>query len=113
MVEIIAIIIFFVSLIGEIIIVSRKIPILLTLSENLQQESFTLKIKKINPFQNFSFEIFLEKILRKIRIFSLKVENFTFKLTQKLKERTNEKHLRELDKYWEKIKKEIKRKFPP
>ena len=100
------------------VILFRKIPVLLTLPENLpQKESFISKVKerlkRANSFRNFSYEIFLQKILTKIRILSLKVDHHTFNWIQKLREQSKERNLKRIDDYWEKIKKEIKNKFPP
>jgi len=92
--ELIAQIIFILSLIGIGIIIFRKIPVLITLpSESSYQKEGLIsglkeKIKKINPFQNFSYEIFLQKLLSRIRILTLKTENKTFNWIQKLKEKT-------------------------
>ena len=118
MVELIATIILIYSLFGIGVIVLKKVPILLTLPENLpQKESFISKVKerlkRANSFRNFSYEIFLQKILTKIRILSLKVDHHTFNWIQKLREQSKERNLKRIDDYWEKIKKEIKNKFPP
>jgi len=108
--ELIAQIIFILSLIGMVIIVFWKIPVLVTLSSEFpsQKESLILsfknKIKKINPFQGFSYEVFLQKLLSRIRILTLKTENKTFNLLQKLREQTQKKKL-ENDNYWEEVKK--------
>jgi hypothetical protein len=113
--ELIAQIIFILSLIGVGIIVFRKIPVLVTLSSELPSQkeglilSFKKKIKKINPFQNFSYEVFLQKLLSRIRILTLKTENKTFNLLQKLREQTQKKKL-ENDNYWEELKKSTDKK---
>ena len=110
MVEIIALITLFLSLGGIGIIVWRKIPVLVKLPEVLPEknESFGLKLKKkfqkFNFFKNFSFEIFLQKLISKIRILTLKGDNLTFNWLQKLKERMKKKKL-ENDNYWEELKK--------
>jgi len=114
MVELIAIITLFSSLIGMGVILFRKIPVLLTLPEILpQKESFFSKLKKrlkkLNPFRNFSYEIFLQKILTKIRILSLKTDNKTFNWLQKLREKYQKKKIEKKDNYWEEVKKEIKK----
>jgi len=66
---------------------------------------FKKKVKELNPLKNFSFEIFLQKWLTRIRILSLKVDNLTFNWLKKLREKQKKK----LDDYWEKIKGEIKK----
>lgn len=92
------------------VIVWRKIPVLAVLSEPLLEKSepFSLKLKKkikeFNPFKNFSYELFLQKLISRIRILILKTENLTFNWLQKLKERIKKKKL-EADNYWEELKK--------
>ncbi|MFQ6049662.1 MAG: hypothetical protein ACE5J0_01305 [Candidatus Paceibacterales bacterium] len=108
------------SLLGMGVIVSRKIPVLLELPEIAERpegESLILRLKrridKLNPFKNFSYEIFLQKILTKIRILTLKTDNKTFDWLQKLRKRAHQKKLRENDNYWEEIKKATKSNKKP
>jgi len=112
--EIIAGIIFLGSLTGIGIILFRKIPVLLTLAEikiEKKEESLILKlkreIKELNPFKNFSYEIFLQKVLTQIRILTLKTDTQTFNWLQRLRKKYQKKKI-EKDNYWQKIKKEIK-----
>lgn len=71
----------FLSLVGLVIVVYRKIPQLAQLSNEeisiLQKKrSFKDKLREINYKQHWlNFIIRLEKILRRIRIFFLKIEN--------------------------------------
>ena len=117
MTELIAIIILVFSLLGMGVIILRKIPILVTLPEVVpkkKKESLISRlkkeIKKINPFRNFSYEIFLQKILSKIKILSLKSENKTSGWLQKLREKSQRKKSKGNDNYWEEIKKSTKNK---
>lgn len=127
MIEIIATIILICSLLGIGLIVRRKIPLLIELSEDLteEDESFSSKLRQkteeLSPLKNFSYEIFLQKFISKIRILSLKTDKQTFNWLQKLREKSkkktfssrsvnwqNQETTREkLDKdnYWEEIKK--------
>ena len=114
--ELVAIIILFGSFLGMGAIISRKIPVLMELPEIPARDSWkdTLsklkeKIKILNPFKSFSYEIFLQKLLSKIRILSLKTDNKTFNWLQKLRERTQKKKAEENDNYWEEIKKTTKK----
>ena len=97
MIEIIAIIILICSLLGTGAIILKKIPFLIELPEALpeENESFGLKLKKkikeFSPFKNFSYEIFLQKFISKIRILTLKTDNQTFSWLQKLRERSKRK----------------------
>lgn len=109
MAELIAIIILISSFSGMVFIVFRKIPILLTLPETLPKHESLIfklknKLKRLNPFKNFSFEIFLQKIISRIRILSLKIDNYTFNLLKELREKSQNK-LKKRDNYWEEIKK--------
>ncbi len=117
MVELIAIIILGSSLIGIGATVFRKIPILLNLPETTtieRKESLILRLKSrignISIFRNFSYELFLQKILTKIRILILRTENMTFLWLQKLRENNKKRTLERTDKYWEKLKKAIVQK---
>jgi hypothetical protein len=114
MAEIIAIIVLAGSLVGLGVIVFRKIPILLTLpAAESREEGLILKLKRkmkeLNPFKKFSYEILLQKVLYKIRILTLKADTKTWSWLQKLREKTRKKKL-ENDNYWEEIKKSIKKK---
>lgn len=112
--ELIATIILIGSIFGMGVILFRKIPLLLTLPEVAKEkESLVLKLKRkfkeLNPFKNFSSEIFLQKVLTKIRILALKTDTKTFNWLQKLRE-GYQKKIEERDNYWGKIKMAIKEK---
>ncbi len=108
--EFLAQIVLIFSLAGIIIIIFRKIPALVALPEVLSQKKTPIslrmreKIRQFNPFKNFSSDLFLQKLLSKIRILTLKTENKTFSWLQKLREKTQKKKLE--DNYWEEIKKD-------
>ncbi|UZE92893.1 MAG: hypothetical protein ACKKMV_03730 [Candidatus Nealsonbacteria bacterium] len=107
-------IILFGSSIGLGIIIVRKIPVLSTLPETaVKKESLTPilieKIRKLNPFKNFSYEKSLQEILTKVRILSLKTDKKTSNWLKKLRENSQRKKIREDDNYWDEIKKATKR----
>lgn len=115
--ELIAKIILVFSLIGIGVIIFRKIPVLVKLPETPIEFDIKAKILKIKEkiknwkyFPKFSFEIYLQKILSKIRILTLKIENKTDNLLQKLREKTKKKKIAKNDNYWEEIKKSTKNK---
>ena len=115
--ELIAGIILFGSLLGMGVIILRKIPVLVNLPEVLPQiekEKLFLrlktKIKEIPGFKSFSYEIFLQKLLSRIRILSLKSENKTGSWLQRLREKSKKNKFQENDNYWEEIKKSTKNK---
>jgi len=109
--EIIALIFFTGSLFGLGGIVLRKIPVLIDLPDTLpkEKEKLSLRLKRFcsekNPLKNFCYEIFLQKILAKIRIFTLKIENLTLAWHQELKKRYQKKNGERKDGYWEEVKK--------
>ncbi|MCK5044774.1 hypothetical protein KAR26_03540 [Candidatus Parcubacteria bacterium] len=116
MIELIAIIILICSL-GILTALSIwKIPVLAQLSfdgDICDQDIFTRaksKVKELVPSKSFNHKNFLQKILLHVRILSLKTENKTNNLIQRLsqQDRINGK-----DNYWEELKKtskSIKRK---
>lgn len=121
MMELIATIILILSLIGIGIILLRKIPVLVELPEKTEETSrenlwlkLKEKIKNIPTFKSFSFEIFLQKILSKVRVLTLKIENKMAFWLQKLRERSQKKKTEENDNYWQELKKstnqEVKKK---
>jgi hypothetical protein len=115
--ELVAVIILFGSLSGMGVIVFRKIPALVGLPEipaaEINWGGIFLKIKEkieiLNPFKSFSREVFLQKILSRIRILSLKSENKTGSWLQKLREKSQKNKFQENDNYWEEIKKSTKK----
>ena len=117
--ELIATIILFGSLLGMVVILFRKIPVLVELPEVSPRKKRQKvpgffqkgieKIKKIGPFKSFSFEIFLQKLLSKIRILTLKTDNKTSNWLQKLREKSKKE--KENDDYWQKLKKSTKNKL--
>jgi len=112
MIELIAIIIFFTSLVAMAMIVFRKIPLLLELPETAPSQfnwkELLTKIKNLLPFRNFSFEIFLQRVLSKIRILTLRTDNKTSSWLQQLREKSQKKKFGENDNYWKKVKKSTK-----
>lgn len=115
--ELIAGIILFGSLLGMGAIILRKIPVLVGLPEVIKKpsgESFwpklKRKIKNTPGLKSFSYEIFLQKLLSRIRILTLKTDNKTSSWLQKLREKSKKNKFQENDNYWEEIKKSTKNK---
>ena len=114
--EIIPIIILLVSLFAVLTIIFRKIPILAELpeiSEGHVKEAPWFKIKNrirvFRIFHSFSFETFLQKILSKIRILTLRTDNKTSNLLQKLREKAQQKNLGD-ENYWQGLKDSAKKR---
>ena len=111
--EIIAEIILLFSLLGIGIIILRKIPFLAELpgvpASRIHWKNISLNLKErvkvFNPFRYFSYEMFLQKILSKVRILTLKTENKTSSWLQGLREKAKKKKNLEKDNYWEELKK--------
>jgi len=116
MVELISFIIFLFSLIGILVIAYRKVPRLVKLPEasgtSFNWQRFLIRtsgqIKRVPPFKEFSFELFLQKMLSKFRVLTLKTDNQTSSLLQKLRERSQKKKFDDGDDYWKEIKRKIK-----
>ncbi len=114
--ELVAQIILVFSLLGIGAILFRKIPVLAELPEITpkREEKLSAKAKKkiqeFNPFKSFSSEIFLQKLLSRLRILTLKTDNKTSGWLQKLREKSQRKKNLENDNYWEEIKKSTKNK---
>jgi hypothetical protein len=117
MAEIIAIIILVGSLLGIGVILFRKIPVLVELPEVLEKSfqepswlKFKKKIKNIPGLKSFSFEMFLQKLLSRIRVLTLKTDNKTSGWLQKLREKSQKNKFQENDNYWKEIKKSTNQK---
>lgn len=114
MIELISLIILVGSIIGIGIIIYQKIPLLLELPETVpfhfSWRTLLPKIKNFFPFKEFSAEIFLQKVLSKVRILTLKTDSKTSSWLQKLRARSQKKKFEEDDNYWRDIKKSTKNK---
>jgi len=108
--NILSLTVFFTSFLGLGGIVAKKIPVLVNLPEerekvqDLEGPSVKEKLKEASPLKNFSSKLFLEKLLKKIRILSLKTDNKMFDWLQKLKEDNQIKKIRDDEEYWDKVK---------
>ena len=94
-------------------LVFKKLPILAGLPQ-ASEKKFDLKpvllklaekIKALPFLKNLSFEIFLQKMLSKIGILTMKTENKTFNWLSQLRKRAQKNHDKENDTYWEELKK--------
>jgi hypothetical protein len=111
MTELIAFIVLIFSLIGLATILFRKIPLLLEFPEtssSLSWKAILARAKNLSSLNKGSFETFLQKILSKVRVVTLKTDNKTSSWLQRLRERSAKKRFEEEDNYWEKIRKSTK-----
>ena len=122
MIELIATIILLGSLIGMGVILYRKIPDLKELKE-LEEEggskrvfgNFWLKIESSRFFKpdiyfdstQHEFENLLQKLLLKIKVLMMKIENRISGYLQKLRERAQQRKKVNEDEYWQKLKKSV------
>jgi len=102
-----------ISILGITVILIRRMPELAALPVETKKakepgESFFVKIKNkfisLKLFKSFSFEIFLQKILSKIRVLTLRIENIISHWLLKLRERAKKKKEVENDQYWQELK---------
>jgi len=110
--NLVAQVILFCSSVGLGQMIYRKIPILSSLSETIETkegDKILTKLKKgikeKNPLNEIQYEDLLETVLKKVRILFLKTDNKIFGWTQKLKENSQKKRIREDGDYWDRIKK--------
>jgi len=114
--ELIATVIFLGSIFGMGVILFRKIPVLAELTLEITEEKEGIfsrlkgKIKNLFPLKSSSPEIFLQRILSKIRILALKTENKTSTILERLRTRKMEEKENENDNYWEELKKSTNQK---
>jgi len=101
-----------ISLIGILVILFRKIPILVSLSSEteISQPNFLLRTKNriLIRLKSFPLNNFLQKILLRFKIVTLKTENKTSVWIEKLRQKAKkeEKESQDIsDNYWEQLKK--------
>ncbi len=111
-------ILFFLSLIGIIGLAFKKIPELNKLPakkvvNNKNDHIINLKNKMVemNPLGNISSDVVLQKILSKIRVTNLKIENKTSKLLSKIRRKNHQKKkkLRKGKDYWKEVRNATKK----
>lgn len=122
MIELIAIIILLSSLIGMGVILYRKIPDLKELEELEEEEGskrvsgkFWLRIENSRFFKSnfhfdstqYKFETLLQKLLSRIKVLTMKIENRISGYLQKLRERAQQRKKVNEDEYWQKLKKSV------
>ncbi|MFH1780443.1 MAG: hypothetical protein ABH841_00305 [Candidatus Nealsonbacteria bacterium] len=111
MFELISIIILFLSLVGMAAILLRKISALCELQEqdlnfyNSLTCGIKDRIKKMPAVKSFSYELYLQKVLSKFRILSLKTESKTGSWLEKLRQKNCNKNKTNHDDYWDTLKK--------
>lgn len=102
MLEIISALILIISLVGMIVIIKRTMPFLVELSFEEDKPGLWGKFKNKNFF---SKNLFLQKVLSKIRILVLKTDNKTSEWIKRLREKSKENKTKFSDSYWDKLRK--------
>lgn len=117
MIELIATIILIGSLTGIGVILYCKLPELRKLPTPKKDKpfkesfkNFWLKIKSSRFFKTDFFENILQKLLSKIKILAIKIENKCSRLLQGMREKSVKKEEAKNDKYWQRLKKSLKKK---
>jgi|SRR3989344_6788683 len=111
MLEIIIITILIISISGLGVILFRKMPDLAMLpeTEGDYRKVLVSKIKEITKripvLKDFSYELYLQKILSKFRVLSMKTENKTGGWLERLRQKKNHENGNSHDKYWQELKK--------
>lgn len=113
MAELIAMATLFIGLLGTMLILFRKIPVLAQLPNSSAHNPLFFRIKSLigrcPGIKNFSYELFLQKSLSKTRILILKTENKITGLLEKTRQKSNQKNNsnfgRSNDGYWEELRK--------
>jgi len=111
MTEIILLAVLILSLGGIGVILCRKIPVLVKLPETSVElnQPFTLIIKKgvkaLPGLKTFSYELYLQKILSRVRVLTLKTESKTGSWLERLRQKSNHKNDFKNDSYWDELKK--------
>ena len=92
------------------VILFRKIPALVELPEvsartNLKGKLLSVKEKSAIPlpFKNFSADVFLQKVLSRVRVLTLRADNKTSDWLQRLRQKNRKMKERRGDNYWQKI----------
>lgn len=120
MLEIILLIFLLISLAGMVFIVAKKIPFLVNLPvkslPSLPRESLLLRLKSraknLPAAETIHYEIYLQKILSRVRIITLKVEQKIAYWLEKLRQKSYQKRKNRppKDNYWQELEKVKKRK---
>ncbi|KKS89846.1 MAG: hypothetical protein UV65_C0027G0011 [Parcubacteria group bacterium GW2011_GWF2_43_11] len=111
MAGLISIVILFLSLAGLAVILLRKMPVLVKLPErdfafgNSLAKGIKSGMKKIPVIKDFSYELYLQKALSRVRILTLKTESKTGSWLERLRQKNFKKNHTNNDGYWDTLKK--------
>ena len=114
MLELVLLIFFLSSLAGLAVLVLKKIPSLANLPASAPREPLLVrlknKVKNLPGSETFNYELYLQKILSRIRILTLKTEQKTGHWLEQLRQKSSQRQISRKDDYWEELKKEKSKK---
>ena len=111
MAGLISIVILFLSLAGLAVILLRKMPVLVKLPErdfefgNSLAEGLRGGLKRMPVIKGFSYELYLQKVLSRVRVLTLKTESKTGSWLERLRQKNCKKNHTNNDGYWDTLKK--------
>lgn len=109
--ELVFLIVFGISFIGVAVILLRKVSILSKLLEpegnlrDLLVSGVKNGTKNLPAVKNFSYEIYLQKLLSRVRVLTLKTDHKTSGWLEGLRQKNHKKNHANNDKYWDELKK--------
>jgi len=110
-IELIFLIVSGISFMGMAVILLRKASVLSKLPEpegNLREllvSGVKNGTKNLPAVRNFSYEIYLQKLLSRVRVLTLKTDHKTSGWLETLRQKSHKKNHANNDKYWEELKK--------
>lgn len=110
MIRLIFLIILVGSFSGMVFIFLKKLPLLVELPQtSISKGSLALKvkqgIKKLPGSNKLNYELYLQKLLSKVRVLTMKAEGTTESWLAKLRQKAIKKNGHNNDAYWEELKK--------
>lgn len=103
-----------ISFLGITAVLLRKIPALTSLPRSAKRTDAGYKtmikkgVRSVPGLRSFSYDLFLQKLLSKFRVLTMKTENKTAGLLERMREKNNHKTFK--DGYWKELKKAKKGK---
>ena len=110
-IELIFLIVLGISFVGMAVVLLRKVPVLSKLPElegdfgDLLVSGIKNGAKNLPAVRNFSYEMYLQKLLSRVRVLTLKTDHKTSGWLEKLRQKNYKKNHANNDKYWDELKK--------
>ena len=109
--ELISLVVLGISFMGMAVVLSRKVSILSKLPEpkggfgDLLASGVRNGTKNFPVIKNFSYEVYLQKLLSRVRVLTLKTDHKTSGWLEGLRQKNHKKNHANNDKYWDELKK--------